>query len=205
MDEREHLFFLKKWYRIFRASYFFAAIRNPALLLSSYSLWEYFFVRTAGTKGRGLFTRKKIPQQALAFIVKGSTRFFRAKNESEYFLHPNWFAVDKDTWIDPAEPYVFLNHSCNPNLGINDRREFIALRDILPGEELTFDYSITEDEVGWYMNCACGEVNCRKVIRSIQFLPTNVFTERLPYIPHYFQSVYAKQPGGLLKLRPKEP
>jgi len=59
----------------------------------------------------------------------------------------------------------FTNNSCNPNCGTNVisflgvRRAFIyALRDIVCGEELTYDYKFTADEL---VRCNCGSKNCR--------------------------------------------
>src|SRR3989344_5308661 len=58
------------------------------------------------------------------------------------------------------------------------------------GEEITIDYSIIEGDDMWKMKCNCGEKNCRKIIRSIQYLPTRTFKKYLPYIPTYFKKVY---------------
>lgn len=35
---------------------------------------------------------------------------------------------------------MFLNHSCEPNVGVQGQTVFVALRDVLVGEELTLDY-----------------------------------------------------------------
>ena len=59
-----------------------------------------------------------------------------------------------------AEPFININHSCDPNLGIRGRGTLFALRSIRVGEELTFDYSTTMDEL---FLCRCGAKNCRGV------------------------------------------
>jgi hypothetical protein len=53
-----------------------------------------------------------------------------------------------------------LNHSCDPNVQIVGQIAFRAMRDIDPGEELTFDYA-TGDDDDWEMECACGVPRCR--------------------------------------------
>lgn len=71
----------------------------------------------------------------------------------------------------------FLNHSHDPNLVIysveseSARKDllrlcFIAVRDILPFEELTFDYryQLVDDEEG-AIPCHCGAVNCTGRLR----------------------------------------
>ncbi len=191
MDERETFSYIKQLYRLFRASFLWSVSR-AFFLYFHVNNTKNLYVKNTLRKGFGLFTNKRIKKGELAFIVAGPARHFTSKTSEECYRYQNWFAVDKDTWIDPVSPYVFSNHSCAPNLGIRDKREFVALYEIEPNEELTFDYSITEDELLWQLVCACGEKECRKVIRSIQFLPKDVYTQRLPYIPKYFQKVYTE-------------
>ena len=57
----------------------------------------------------------------------------------------------------------FINHSCNPNCGIKGHLQIVAMRDIESGEEITFDYAMTESS-DYSMDCKCGAKNCRKTI-----------------------------------------
>jgi len=60
---------------------------------------------------------------------------------------------------------TYTNHSCNGNLGfVEDGTRFVALRDIQPGEELTFDYATSEIRDNGFVDCLCGASNCRKVL-----------------------------------------
>jgi hypothetical protein len=86
-------------------------------------------------------------------------------------------------------------HSCEPNLGISDERHFMALRTIDPGEELTFDYSISEEDTRWHMKCACGAETCRRTIGPIQTLPLDVMQQYLPHVGEHFQRVYFRHNG----------
>lgn len=72
--------------------------------------------------------------------------------------------VGKDRWILPNNETRFLNHSCEPNMGFSGNGVFIAIRKIYKGEELTFDYSTSEVDPDWEINCLCGTPSCRKVI-----------------------------------------
>lgn len=86
--------------------------------------------------------------------------------------HVLLFVVDGRTVIDAAvggNEARFINHSCEPNCEavIERRRIFIdAIRDIAPGEELTYDYELTreseddEEEEKRYP-CRCGSPSCR--------------------------------------------
>jgi hypothetical protein len=63
---------------------------------------------------------------------------------------------------------MHLNHSCEPNLGIQGQIVYVALRDIKRGEELTFDYAMNGDEP-YEMKCRCGKKSCRGTITGFDW------------------------------------
>lgn len=150
------------------------------------------YLHKSKISGKGVFTKKPFKKGETIFILKGKIKRWFVKDKSTAQVGPNWIGLSKNIWIDPVEIYQYLNHSCNPNLGIKGSVTFVALRNIKKGEELTFDYSITEDESFWEFKCNCKSKKCRKILHSIQFLPKPVFNRYLPYIPSYFQKVYNK-------------
>jgi hypothetical protein len=79
--------------------------------------------------------------------------------------------VGPGRFVDLLPPGRYLNHSCDPNAGIVDQRELIALREIVPGEEVRFDYSTSMLEDHWTMECRCGEYLCRRVVLEFHHLP----------------------------------
>ncbi|MBU3968733.1 SET domain-containing protein-lysine N-methyltransferase [Patescibacteria group bacterium] len=65
----------------------------------------------------------------------------------------------------------FMNHSCEPNVWMEESFTLVAKRDINIGEEITSDYSIWESES--YISkweCKCGSKNCRKTIIGKDYL-----------------------------------
>jgi hypothetical protein len=58
---------------------------------------------------------------------------------------------------------IFSNHSCEPNIGVQGQIIFVAMRDIIPTEELTHDWAMTDDDENDHQ-CNCGAATCRKVI-----------------------------------------
>lgn len=86
--------------------------------------------------------------------------------------HTFFFWIDEDLVLDCAvngNSARFINHHCDPNCEaiIEEARVFVdAVRDIAPGEELTFDYNLcwsredTPEELTPYA-CRCGAPNCR--------------------------------------------
>ena len=58
----------------------------------------------------------------------------------------------------------FFNHSCDPNVGIKGHLLMVAMRDIFPKEELTYDYAMTDAAMDYAFKCNCQASNCRKVV-----------------------------------------
>jgi len=90
--------------------------------------------------------------------------------------------VRESRFLDLFEPYVYINHSCESNAAIVKFNELIAIKDIGIGEEITYDYSLTEwsndkSRLGhddWSMECNCKSPLCRGKIREFRFLPKNI-------------------------------
>ena|SRR3989338_5093247 len=53
-------------------------------------------------------------------------------------LQSDVLQITDKKYIDLEEPGVFVNHSCNPNTGITKSLMLIAIRNISPGEEITY-------------------------------------------------------------------
>ena len=81
--------------------------------------------------------------------------------------------ISRLIYIDLDELSRTFNHSCDPNCGIRQENKLFAIRDIHPGEELTYDYSTTVPRYKswWKMRCHCKSKNCRKIISSYNKIP----------------------------------
>jgi uncharacterized protein len=94
--------------------------------------------------------------------------------------------ISETEYIELYIPYIYFNHSCNPNSGFRGKNELVALKNIMPGQEIYYDYSsVSWDDRWtniygeWTMNCECGEKNCRKVIGDF---PTISESQKRKYI-----------------------
>lgn len=75
--------------------------------------------------------------------------------------------VDEDLYLltaEEKEPNDCFNHSCDPNLGFFGQIGLVALREIKSGEELTFDYAMSDGGSYDEFECYCGSSQCRKKI-----------------------------------------
>ena len=144
--------------------------------------------------GKGIFAKKDIKKGEIIALIKGPIINHAVVDKKTSSAGPNWIGIGKNKWIDPKVIFNHINHSCDPNAGIKGSKTVVALRNIKKGEEVLIDYSITEEDALWELprRCKCGSKKCRKIIKSIQFLPKEVFNGYLPYISKYFQQVYIK-------------
>lgn len=156
------------------------------------------YVASSGIEGKGVFTKKAFKRGQTVLLLKGDLIHFVVKSPKDSSVGPNWVGVGKNQWIDVQDGLVrYINHSCNPNMGIKGRVTFVALRDIKKGEEITFDYSISEEDVHWRMkNFESTKVpGYRPIIGPVQSLPLKTYKKYLPYVPKYFQRVYELKHG----------
>jgi hypothetical protein len=85
--------------------------------------------------------------------------------------------VWRDGNVDGIARYIA--HSCSPNCGIKGYFKIVTKRDIPVGEELTWDYAMTEDSELPDMKCLCRKINCRGKIKSFSGMTP---TERAEFI-----------------------
>ena len=121
--------------------------------------------------GKGLFASKEIREEEVVADFSDG-KIYKAENASDLPEEVADHAIqfEKNKWIDARTGGRYLNHSCNPNCGVKNKFQIVAMRDIQKGEELTFDYEMTEDS-DWKMNCKCNSQSCRKIIGAYRNMP----------------------------------
>jgi uncharacterized protein len=97
---------------------------------------------------------------------------------------------------------LFINHSCDPNVGFAGNVVLTAMRDIRAGEELTTDYALFDDYEG-SMECRCGSAQCRGVISGRDWQRPDLqrkyrgrFSWYLERRIHDHQTTYPADPSG---------
>lgn len=136
-------------------------------------------IKQTGTKGWGLFTNESIP--ARHFLVEYKGEVIDKAEFQQRFKHaiengwPDMYflTLGENQFIDSAlygNEARFINHSCDPNVELikwlvhdngheQTRAAFFAIRNIKPGEELSFDYMWKSAK-----SCLCGSKKCRGYI-----------------------------------------
>ncbi|MDZ7696372.1 MAG: SET domain-containing protein-lysine N-methyltransferase [Deltaproteobacteria bacterium] len=119
--------------------------------------------------GRGIFALEKIEKDEVVAIKAGhiitsddiveitsSVGDYALQIQDGFYLSPrSRDEIDRMT--------IFINHSCDPNVGFMGQIVYVAMRDIEPGEELCHDYAMERTD-DYSLACRCGSEHCRGTI-----------------------------------------
>ncbi len=98
----------------------------------------------------GVWSGRIVPAEALDDLPE-EIRRHTVQVEEEFYLAS----------INGQEPPDFINHCCEPNAGLVGQIAIVAMRHILPGEEVTIDYAMCDGSPYDEFDCACGSPMCR--------------------------------------------
>jgi SET domain-containing protein len=125
-------------------------------------------VRTSGKEGRGLFATARIRAGEVIVTTGGHLLPFESLASHELPGHPiqvETRLVLSPESVDELDGIFIVNHSCSPNAGMKGQLSLVALRDIHSGEEICFDYAMTDSDpdgrTTFEMDCRCGSPHCR--------------------------------------------
>lgn len=165
-------------------------------------------VRSSSIHKKGIFAKKLIKKGEIISVsggyiiekreyknlLKKDSKFFRAyvtKVADGFYLG---CFKKKD-----LEDEDFFNHSCNPNAGFKGQIVMVAMRDIKPGEEITYDYAMTDSDRRDYFKCHCGAKNCRKVITGKDWKKSTLQRKYQGYFSWHIQEKIKKLKRKLKK------
>jgi SET domain-containing protein len=97
-------------------------------------------------------------------IIKDVSPFIERKIRDFCIGTPEGFIPPEDYDFSKMTVEWYMNHSCSGNVDFNEIGDFIAMRDIPSGEEITYDYGLGESNPKFAMICNCGNSNCRHLI-----------------------------------------
>ncbi|KAG8348274.1 SET domain [Trypanosoma vivax] len=96
-----------------------------------------------------------------------------------------------------------LAHSCEPNVRIsvdatNGTADCLTLRDIQPGEILSFNYATTEWDMAVAFSCACGSDGCTGTIRGFRHLDLPTQLRLWPHTTNGVKTMFSQQHQSIL-------
>ena len=123
----------------------------------------------SGIAGRGLVAVEPIQKDEVVAVKGGHIVTAATLRSLPERLQNSDVQITDDLHLvaltdDEYEPVMlFINHSCEPNVGFGGNIVLVAMRDTAAGEELTTDYALFDDYEG-SMECTCGRSMCRRRI-----------------------------------------
>ena len=148
-----------------------------------------FELKEYNGKGEGVFSTRS--RKAGEIVMVGIIEKILKENNS----HAS--QVGEDNYVLHAGLISKVNHSCNPNCGIqlNDTgaHDFVAIRDITINEELTFDYAMRNYGIDYFpKHCKCGSERCRGRVTGWKDLPDEMKKEYEVFAAPYLLELDAK-------------
>lgn len=119
--------------------------------------------RSHAKGGHGVVAHRPIEAGELLAVFGGSVvsaEFLRATDPRVRRLT---LQIDEDLFeVSTIEgPADWFNHSCEPNAGLRGQVSLVALRAIAAGEEISYDYAMSDGSAYDEFGCACGSRLCR--------------------------------------------
>jgi len=173
---------------------FFKKIYNPlcASMPTSY-LSPKTKIKKSRIEGYGLFTVKSIRKEEIVAIKGGHILDKKTLWRVEDKIEASYIQIDDNFYIGAIKKSeirnnkMFINHSCEPNLGIRGQVTFVAMRGIKAGEELTYDWAMEENDPE-KTKCNCGTKNCRKILTGVDWKKQKLQKRYRGYFSAYIQS-----------------
>ena len=151
-------------------------------------------VRTSQLEGRGVFALEKIEKNEVVAIKAGHIVTVDELSEITASVGDYALQIHDGLYLSPRTKdelerlAIFINHSCDPNVGFLGQVIYVAMRDIQVGEELCHDYSMERTD-NYSLDCCCGSLLCRGKISGDDWKLTE-FQER--YGDHFSSYILEK-------------
>lgn len=160
---------------------------------------ENVTVKKSTIRGKGVFALKDFEKDELILHMDGEV--VETDNPSRFprEMQDHLFPFDKKggkiSYVIQEDPGKYINHSCEPNAGIRNNRDIVAIRKIRKGEEIFFDYSMNSIDARidpWKMKCECKSKNCRKTISDFDSLNEETKRKYKDYVLDCIKRKYLK-------------
>lgn len=139
--------------------------------------------------GMGIFALEPIAQGELVAAWGGTIVPAALLDQLSEKIVSLSLQVEDELYLVPDRlgPGDYVNHSCDPNGGISGTSHLVAMRDIAPGEEVTFDYAMGDATPYDSFECACGSPICRGTVTGNDWMLPALWDKYAGYFSPYIQ------------------
>lgn len=154
---------------------------------------DHIEVQETVSKGKSLFAKHDFKKGDVVFVATGKIVTY----PTDYTI-----PINESLYIEPRYPgslAQFICHSCDPNVGVNNRNLFVAIRDINKGEEILTSYAFLGYEYGnekspdgkeklsLDITCNCGAKNCSGELQRYKHMTPEWRKQYHEYISEYLR------------------
>lgn len=151
-------------------------------------------IRNSEKQGIGIFALEAIEKDELIVVTSG---LYMTLEEADASQDPGVpFQVEQEVFVAPfdfsrPEGIFACNHSCTPTAGIRGQLSLVGLRKINPGEEICYDYVMTDSAPGqkptMKLTCLCKTAGCRGIITDLDWKNPSLQKRYSGYFSSYLQ------------------
>lgn len=137
--------------------------------------------------GHGVYARETIHRGELLVVFAGSA----LAGGDIAALTPDQrrllLQVEEDVYLlSHAEgPGDWVNHCCEPNAGLRGQVTLVAMRDIEAGEEICYDYAMSDGSSYDAFDCMCGAETCRGRVSGEDWMKEELWERYRGYFSPY--------------------
>jgi len=138
--------------------------------------------------GCSVFAKEFIPKNELVSLWGGTIARKKELDPNMPRFTQRVIQIDEDLYLltaEEKEPNDCFNHSCEPNLGFSGQIGLVTMRDVQAGEELCFDYAMSDGEPYDEFDCLCGSSNCRKKVTGNDWKNPGLWVKYKNYFSPY--------------------
>ncbi|WP_045835396.1 SET domain-containing protein [Hyphomicrobium sp. 99] len=140
--------------------------------------------------GHTVVAREAIAKGELIVVWSGTLISGEELNEMPQTVRRYSLQVEENQYLvslSDCEPPDYVNHSCEPNSGLSGQITLVAMRDIQPGEEITYDYAMSDGSPYDEFACSCGSSQCRGHVSGEDWMRSDLWRRYAGYFSPYLQ------------------
>lgn len=137
--------------------------------------------------GRGVYARELIRRGELLVVFAGSALEARDIPTLTPDQRRLLLQVEEDVYLlSNVEGWAdWVNHCCDPNAGLRGQVTLVAMRDIEAGEEICYDYAMSDGSSYDAFDCLCSAATCRQRVSGDDWMKEELWERYRGYFSPY--------------------
>jgi hypothetical protein len=145
---------------------------------------------TPNRGGHTVVARAAIAKGELIVVWSGTLVSSEELNDMPPTVRRYSLQVEENQYLvslSDCEPPDYVNHCCDPNAGLSGQITLVAMREIAAGEEITYDYAMSDGSPYDEFSCSCGSPHCRGHVSGEDWRRPDLWRRYAGYFSPYLQ------------------